>query len=184
MKFDFVKFFEEQDIRQLGYTQRKVRMTKGEAVSMFNTINAMVYMTGARFTYAIAKNMNSLKEEVQALAKILEQDDEMKAFEEKRIELAKKHAKKDEKTGNPISVKNNYVLLDEAAFEKEYQQLREENKEVVEKYDKQVAEYSELLKEDCDIKLHKVRLEDVPAEVNAMQMTAIMHMIVEPEEVK
>ena len=40
-------------------------------------------------------------------------------------------------------------------------------------------EYQELLKENVDVKLHKIKLEDVPSSITAVQMNGIIEVVEE-----
>lgn len=180
MQFDFIKHFQQEELRKQTprKTRRKNSMTKGDALRLFNSLNGMVALKGAKFTYAVARNLATLKPEVEALAKVVEQSEEFKEFETKRIALAEKFSKKD-KDNKPVVSNANYVIEDQATFDTEYKALREANKEILKKYEEQVKEYGELLKSDVSVNLIKVKLADVPADITAAQMNGILEMVEE-----
>ena len=119
-----------------------------------------------------------MQTEIDALNKSIEPSKEIKEFEQKRIELAKSMAKKDEK-GEPVSEGNHYVFEDDKAFGEAFSKLREEYKEASEAHEERVKAYLEILKEESDIKLHEVKLEDVPSDISVAQMNAIIDVLKE-----
>lgn len=137
-----------------------------------------INLKGVKFSYAIAKNIALIKPEVESLQKSIDMTEEYKEFDAKRIELAKKHAKKD-KNGEPLVVDKNYVPGNEAELEKEFAVLKEENKELVEARKKQMDEFNELLDKQNDVKLYKINIKDIPEEISSQQMTQIFQLIEE-----
>lgn len=137
-----------------------------------------INLKGVKFSYAIAKNISIIKPEVESLQKSIDMTEEYKEFDAKRIELAKKHAKKD-KNGEPLVVDKNYVPENEAELEKKFAVLKEENKELVEARKKQMDEFNELLDKQNDVKLYKISIKDIPEEISSQQMTQIFQLIEE-----
>lgn len=151
-------------------------MTKQQAVELYQTLNGFGNLTGSRFAYAVAKNLNHLKSEIQALEAAVKPLPGFEAYDTARVELAKSHAQKDEK-GEPIVKGNQFVIEDLDAFNKALEELKAEHKETLDIRQTQIDEYIKLLKEDAAITLHKVKLEDVPKEVTVNQMMAIQEFI-------
>ena len=147
-------------------------MTKQDVLEFYQNMNQLGELKGVRFSYGIAKNLNILKPEIEALQKALEPTKEYQEFDVKRIELVKKYAKLDDK-GEPITSRNEYILDDEKAFNKAFEVLKKENKELVDKRDKQIDEYQELLKTESTIELYKIKLADIPEIISAQQMYGI-----------
>lgn len=77
-----------------------------------------------RLTYGIARNIDRVKPIVAALEEASKMDEE---FEKKRMDLAQKHAKKDD-NGDPISLPGNQGLqiVDMVAFNKAVDKLKDE----------------------------------------------------------
>src|SRR3990167_2149607 len=119
-------------------------MTKGQLVELFSTLNTLGKLQGVKFTYAVARNIAALKNEVEAINKSLEPSSEFMVYDKERVELAQKFAKKDEKD-KPLTENNRYVMEDEKGFDKAFAKLQEKHKEVIEKREKQFKDYIELL---------------------------------------
>lgn len=158
-------------------------MTKGENINLFNVLSdkKLGQLSGAKFAYAVAKNLGLLQPEIDALKKALEASDEFQKYDEARVELAKSHAKKNDK-GEPETTKNaqgqeTFVLEDQEAFDKAFEALKEEHKATLEARQKQVDEQNELLKTESTVTLYKVALADVPNAITADQMKGLAEII-------
>ena len=133
-------------------------MTKQEINNLFNSLLECGNLSGAKFSYAIARNINILK-------------DEIKSFNEDRVALAKSYSKKDEKgeavmkmgqddLGRPAEV---FDLNDQKGFEEEFKKLQ---------------------KEELDIKLFKIDFTDIPQPITVSQMAGIYQIVNEEEKPK
>ena len=92
----------------------KVSLKRSELPGMYGAINAnLKAFTGAKLTYAIAKNLRTLKAEVDLV-------------NETRINLCKSWASKDE-DGEPMTEGDQFVIPDEEGFEEEIQKLFSED---------------------------------------------------------
>lgn len=114
-----------------------------------------------KLAYNISKNKNKLKPIVKAFQEAIKPSEEYTKYDMERVELAKKHAKKD-KDGNPVISSFEYVLEDKEAFEKELETLREKFKEAVEEHKKKAEESETLLDNDEEVELVKLKIQDFP----------------------
>lgn len=151
-------------------------MTKQKIVDLAVALNKLTGLTGVSFSYAVAKNLNILKPEIESLQEAVKFSPEFKEFDEKRIALAIKYAKKNE-VGQPATENGAYILEDQEAFNKEFTPLKEEYKEALDKREEQLKEYEELLKKETKLELHKISLADVPKEISVEQMVSIYDII-------
>jgi hypothetical protein len=87
-------------------------MTNEELLDLFQGLNRCGNLSGAKFSYAIARNINALKPIV-------------KTFEEARIALVESYCKKGE-DGKPIMKDGAYTFDDQSEFDKEYKKLQKE----------------------------------------------------------
>lgn len=147
-------------------------MTKQEAVNLYINLNKLGNFSGAKFAYGVSKNINLLKVEVDALDKAFAPSEEYKKFDEERMVIVKKFAKKDEK-GEPIVVNNNYEMEDQEAFDVEFNALKANNQEVWDSRVKQLKEYGQLLESDSEVVLYKIFLQDIPEVIKVNQMFGI-----------
>ena len=161
-------------------------MTKQETLSLFRALNALVGLKGVAFSYAVAKNLRRLGEEVESIQKASETSKEFNEYETARIELAKKNAKKDA-DGKPVTeeekdekgkvVSTTFVIENQKTFDKELEALRATHKEALDGRQKQIDEFNALLDEKSDVELHKIKLSDVPQDITTEQMNGILPLI-------
>lgn len=152
--------------------------TKTEIIQLYQALNRLGNLSGVKFAYAVSRNIHLIEPEIKSIEKALEASDEFKKFEDKRMELVNKFGKKDDK-GKPLVKDNEYEMDNKEEFEKEFETLKEENKEVYEARQKQIEEYNELLKSESTVVLHKIQLSDVPQNITVTQMNSISSLISE-----
>lgn len=155
-------------------------MKNKKIVELFNNLSAL-NLKGVKFAYAVARNISILKPHVESLQKAQEPTEEYKKFDSERVELAQKHAKKDE-AGEPVTEVvspdvTRYVFDDMSGFEKDFEKLKKTHAKAIEERETQVKEYNELLEKDVPVELHKVKLADVPNEITSQQMTQIFEIV-------
>lgn len=151
-------------------------MTKNEIVELYNNLHQIKNLKGAKFNYAIAKNINILKPEVEAIQETAKPREEFGTYDKARVELCKKHAKKDE-AGEVMMKGNDFDIEDMRAFSKELKKLQEEHKQALDDREAQMKELDTLLKEESTIELHKIALADVPEDITTVQMNSIFSII-------
>ena len=153
-------------------------MIKSEIINLFQSLQKLGNLSGVKFAYAVSRNIAILKPEVEALNKALEGSDEFKQFDEKRVELAKKHAKKDDKN-KPLVNRGQFEIENQEAFDAEFETLKSEHQEVWDARQKQVDDYNDLLKTESELQLYKVSLTDVPVNITVAQMHSISDIVTE-----
>lgn len=152
-------------------------MTKLDLVNLFQSLHQVKELKGIKFAYSVIKNINIIKSEIEALQKASESSLGFIEYEKKRIELAKKFAKKDK--GEPVIEGDRYILEDEKKFGKEWEKLKKEYEEEVGKREWQIKQCNDLLMEDSDIKLHKIKMADVPQDISVKLLEGIFAVIEE-----
>jgi len=157
-------------------------MQKKSFLQLFRTLDQMGKLTGVRFAYAVAKNISKMKIEVESIEKSIKPPEGFMDYDQKRIDLAKKHSKKDEK-GKEITANNEFQIEDETKFDKELKKLQSEYKKETDARQKQIDEYIKMLDEEIQFDFHKIDLKDVPAEITTQQMAGIIELINE-EKIK
>ena len=158
-------------------------MLKSEAITLFRNLNSLGGLKGVKFSYAVAKNLNILKPELESLEKSMEGSDSFKEYEGKRIELVEKHADRD-KDDKPMQEdieggKQYVVKANKKAFDKAFEALKKEYKTALDARKKQTDEYLELLTTESEVVLHKIKLGDVPTEITTSQMAGIYDLVEE-----
>lgn len=149
-------------------------------IEILNLADALskINLPGVKFAYGISKNLNLLKPEVNALNEARKPSPEFGLYDKERVELAQKHAEKDEK-GKTVTLNGQYQIVDQEAFDKEFKELQEKHKETLEKREVQMKEFNDLLDKEVEITLHKIKLEDVPQNITTAQMNSIYSIIEE-----
>ena len=154
-------------------------MTRSSVLTLFNGLMSVSKLTGAKFTYAVARNISALKETVIALGKAEELTKEMVDFENKRMELIQEFGVKEDgvlKT-EMVGGRAEYALTDREAFKKRYEKLKKDNLGILEKREKQMQEVDKLLSEEIEVDLHMIKEEYLPEEISTKQMMAILPIV-------
>lgn len=122
-----------------------------------------------KFLYGLKKNKDKIQSVVgEFQKKIFERKQHEKAdeFQNKRVELCKVYAKADE-AGNPI-IKDNQFQFDKEKYEEfqvKFKELQEEYKEVVEDNKKFEEEVNNVLEEEVEFDIYKVKVDWLPTGV-------------------
>src|SRR3990167_1646314 len=156
---------------------------KGDNINLFNALSdkQLGQLSGAKFAYAVAKNLAILQPEINAIKKALEATDEFVKYDAERVKLAESHAKKGE-DGKAVKVTNaqgveEFTLEDKEAFEKAFEVLKEEHKAAINAREAQIKEQNDLLKTESTITLYKIALADVPNTITIEQMKQISEIV-------
>lgn len=159
-------------------------MTKQEILDLYNGLKAVSNLPGARWAYAVAKNMDRLQPEIRALQKAFAHDEDFAEYESKRRELAKEHAVKED--GKPKTVKvganEEYLIDDQDKFNKELKKLQKKHEEAVDNREQQIEDFNELLSEEVELDLYMINPDYIPEEITPAQVQAIMAVIDEESE--
>jgi hypothetical protein len=159
-------------------------MKNKKIVELFNNLSDL-NLKGVKFAYAVARNISILKPHVESLGKAQQPTEEYQKFEKERIALAQKHAKKDDQgeavtedvIQNGVVVKKVFVLENKEAFLEEVKDIQEKHKEAIDAWEAQLKEFDQVLEKEEEIKLYKIKIEDVPEEITSQQMTHIFDLI-------
>lgn len=135
-------------------------MKNKELYSLYQGLNKCGNLSGVKFAYAIAKNKKTLFQEFQTIEELDAHKNQVK-FDKEGTELRKKCMEKD-KEGNE--------KLNSEKYDKEVKELIEKNKNVQ-------KEFENLMNVENDVKLLKVKLDDIPKDITVDQMTLITDII-------
>jgi len=136
----------------------KLTDPKGKAVNLSN-----FYIECSVNIRRIDKALEELKTAKEAYK--LVQSGNYSEFEKARIELINVHCERFE-TGEPIVVGGNYTIkqTDKQQFEAEYKNLEEVHKKAISDLEKADEVIKVILKEDADLVLITIEVEDVPSD--------------------
>jgi hypothetical protein len=162
-------------------------MFKSQAVELWNIlkyleneINTGKMLVKTKFSYIILTNLSVLDSLVEIIKKVGNPDDMFKKYDEERATLAKTYAEKD-KDNQPIIENNSYKLSGDGLvkFNEEFKKLGETHKDTLEKRRLQLKEVEDILKEDVEIVLSKVKLDLLPESGITPAMLNILDPILE-----
>lgn len=166
-------------------------MLKKDIVAFHNALTK-INLSGVKFAYAVAKNLQNMKVEIDALQKSLESSDEYKKYDEERIAVGEKWALKDEagkaktRPVNPMDPlgASEYVFTDgehnnRPQFDKDIKELQKKYKKAIDERAKQIKDYTKLLEEEVAFIPYKIAIEEVPEGITTKQMNDIIVMIAE-----
>lgn len=128
-------------------------MKNKEIIQLANGIQHCGSLKGVKLSYAIIKNSKTLQREMESINTAIENLKKQHAEKDKKGDPIIK-TEKDEK-GNPIQL---YDIKDMASFNKDYK---------------------ELMNLEVEISFHKVKREDLPEDINALQMETIIEFLEE-----
>jgi len=133
-------------------------------------LQAVGNLPGAKFSYAVYRNLDKVRQVLKPLQGILKQSDEFKEYEKQRIKICEDCAEvdnggkaiKDEKDGS-------YQIADakKDLFDRNISALKKKYQAVIDDREKQAEEYNELLDEELKepLDLHMVNFSDLPEEI-------------------
>lgn len=154
-----------------------MKLKRVEVLQLFEGLNTLQNLKGAKFAYMCAKNKEIMKTEVKATKGAYMPSEKLKEFEGKRIVLCEKYADKDDNE-NPVIINGAYSLvINKDVFEKELKKLTKGYKEFIDENTAKMTEYRKFLDEEIDIELVSVDLVEVPKEINGRQMDVIFKLI-------
>jgi hypothetical protein len=155
-------------------------MKNWELLNLYQVLSSASDLRGVKFSYFVVKNLGLLEREIKNLSESVKASKEYAEFEDKRIDLAKKHAEKNEK-GEPKTKeengKNVFDIKNIDKFNKEFDALKKKYSKALDEREKQIKEYNELIEQDNDITLHKIKLDDIPENISVAQMKGIEYLI-------
>ena len=163
------------------YSQRMkpTKFTKQQIFDLYNGLNAVGHLGGAKFAYAVARNISKLQPEIDALNKAYAASEDFVAYDKERAQLAESHATKVD--GKPQKTVENgiakYVIEDQEKFDKDLKVLQEKHKEAIDKRQKQLDDFQEILKEETEIELYAIPPEYIPENIKAQEMAGILLII-------
>lgn len=158
-----------------------ITITRQELLELWHGLPALADLKGFKLGYAIARTKAKLKVEVEALEEALKPDATFQKYEEKRIELCRKHVQKDPQ-GNPVVQGNEFVFGENrGAFDAEMAPLTAEHAQAIEDRKRQIEGYQAGMKEPITVEVHQVDVADLPQDVTVGQMD-VLYRLIQAEE--
>lgn len=161
-------------------------MKKQEVYRLKKGCELVARLGGANFSYTVVKNLRTIMEEMNIYEKIIKMTDEYSKKYQPEIEkLAAKYCIKDPNgqaipkrldNGNTVFdfAPDQKILFDKAVAKME---VKPEFKKMVADRKKQLTKYADLMEEELNIKLDKIKRKDIPQEITPAQLDMIFEMI-------
>jgi len=144
-----------------------------------------------KFSYALAKNKVKVENQVKIVEKSLkkadDKDPEIKKCIKEEIDIAKKHALKNDK-GEIIYGAQRYPLINNNKiddFNNELDKFKEKNKKIYDIFENNKKFNDEILDKKVDIDFHKIKLDDFPKSgISAGQMKIMIPLVLNGDNKK
>jgi hypothetical protein len=171
----------------------KTKLSREQMFKLYGTVKNFMEKNNTdfdkRFVYALYRNLDVLKGEVNSYLESEKPDKEYDEYQQLRRNILVKYSDKDE-SGNAIEIKlnnnmsqiqitnpdnkNNAVL--------EIENLNNKYKDVIEKRRKEIEQLDELMKEDIEIDVCKVSFKYFPDQCNVLDHDGLRFLIKETNE--
>lgn len=141
-------------------------------------------LKGAKFHYALLKNIDLLQKEIELLQTKSKPNEKFTAYEKVRVELCEAFCAKDEKGeckkrdlgGGQLEYD---IDTTSEAWLTAIGDLKNNNKEIIAEREQQINEFNELLDIESVVQFHKIKIEDLPSDINGEQMASLKFFIQE-----
>ncbi|OGW36134.1 MAG: hypothetical protein A2X58_08625 [Nitrospirae bacterium GWC2_56_14] len=154
-------------------------MKKKDLFMLLQGLNDVADFSGAKFAYAIAKNIKLVEDECNLLRGLTKPNDAFMEYNGKREALAQKYCEKNE-DNTPKTNDNEYVMgVGKLKFKQEHSALLIEYADAIAEYNSKLADFNALLEENADIELFKISSELLPDAITPKHVVAIMAVIEE-----
>lgn len=155
-----------------------------EAVSLYQAMQNDLFkgLKGAKFNYALKRNREILKKELQTVEDSFVSNPDYEKLEEERINMLSKYVERDDK-GNPVVESDGNFKIkegDKEKFNSEFDPIRENYILATKDQQKRVQEFTKMVEEtDIPFELHSIKLNDIPEDISQEQMDFIYPLIIE-----
>lgn len=143
-----------------------------------NNIEELKKLKGAKFAYAIIKNLETLNTESKVIQSVYTISDEYKEYDKARVDLCERYADKDE-NGQPIK---NYITdksfeykldLTNQVFISAMDELTQKYKDSIITNNEKSLEYNKFLMEESTIKFTDIDFSTIPDDISVELLSVI-----------
>lgn len=153
-------------------------MTNKELIELNNVLDQVAHVRGKKFAYAVFKNKEIIKKEMEIFEKLQkEPHPQYPDYENERTTLCINYSKKDENGNAKTTSENKYDIEDLEGFQKEFDELKVKYKEVFDHMEETRKEMDEFLNDECKVELVKVSIDDLPDDVDANLLMNLKNII-------
>lgn len=143
--------------------------------NVYPILESLKSKNNTHLQYFIIKNIKKIKEEIE-IAKDLLKDEDYDEYTKKRIELCIKYSEKDD-LGNAKLDKDKYVIKETEMdnFNKDMNSLQTEYQLIIQGF---IKKENDVLEEDIDIDFYKIKMENLPNDLNYNELSILEDMSV------
>tara|TARA_R110001606_G_scaffold88448_5_gene199257 strand:- start:1055 stop:1579 length:525 start_codon:yes stop_codon:yes gene_type:complete len=144
-----------------------IKKTRAELESLYGLFTSLKEETfSPKFSFFVLRNLGLLEGEITALNETRTKlHESIKEYDTERMQLAEKHADKDD-AGSPIIEGGSYKIIDNLlSFQAEFATLQEKHIDTIAKFQSLEQGLVDLLSEEVDQKIMKVSYLDLPEDV-------------------
>lgn len=147
----------------------KVKLTRRELMNIMSVLNSLNGSYSVKMKYAIKKNKDLLKNEVEAVEEASQTNSKRyKEYDEKRMKKIEEYAERENGKIKLLpdnrSVKIKEDKLDD--FNAAILLLQEEYKEGIEEREKEVKEFDNFIKEEIEVEVFKISNDIIPNDIS------------------
>ena len=151
-------------------------ISREKAFKLNNLLKALKNIKNTKFAYAITKNTRLIDAELEIMKEIAQSGvpEKLQEFESKRIGLIEKYAEKNE-DGTFKTINGNYDVQGDnlVAFQTDYDTLTKEYADTLAENEANNAKVDGMLKEEIDLALIKVKVDNLPNDLSAEELDAL-----------
>ena len=151
-------------------------MTKKDLLRFYAGINSISNLEDMEIAYSVNVNYGIIKKDIEALLIAEEPRQDFLDYELSRDSICRKHCEKN-KSGEPVIIDGNYKIKSKTAFESEIKKLDKKNKKAIDYRGRQIKWFEKILNEEVSFNFRKVRLSDLPKDMRASSISAIIEMV-------
>ena len=155
-------------------------MNYGEMFIAYDGLTRIGNLKGLTLNLAIVKNKKRMLELIKDVEETYQPTEEYRKFEEERVELCEKYAKKDKEGNSEVDKETNqYIFTDEdkAKFDRALKKLTKTHEEVIDFRKNQLKELEELDSKGADFALVTIKEKDLPRDITTEQLDSLYFMI-------
>ena len=159
-----------------------MKLTRNRIFELNINIALMEKYSHGKFQYALLQSDEGFEKEVDKTKKAFSPSKKYIEYDEKRLALCEKHSLK--KDGKPVmesidDLKSKYVFSDKGQkqFDKDWEKLKEEYKEILDENDKMQEDLKVHLEEEIEVEIYLVLEENIPVDMNGKDMKLISELI-------
>jgi len=157
----------------------KATMKRADVLELNRALDSLRRVRETRFAYAVAKNKQAIKSEVESIQAANEPSERMKEFEQRRMQLVMTYAVRDT-DGNIVDAAPGRAKIQsdkESEFMSKIGALTKEFSDIQDSMKTKLDEINNLLEGEVELDLYAVKADVLPDDIASDEMLAIMPLI-------